>query len=629
MTSRPSNIAPFAQLAASFRAGDLTRRQFFSGAALLGISAAGANVLAMSTPATAQATPPATPAAAAPGADLSAPAAARPAAGTEAQSRGQGGELRIIWWQAPSILSPHANGDSSASSLVLEPLITYVPGETLGPVLVEQVPSVDNGLLAEDLSTATFTLLPGLLWSDGQPVVANDIVFTFQWITNPANASTSFELWNTIASIEAVDDRTALVTYKNPIVNWFDPFAGSLVGAIYPAHVFNNDPANKNDPFALSPVGTGPFKVDSFSPNDQVLFSANENYREPNKPYFSSVLFKGGGDAVSAGRAVVQTGEFDFAWNVQAEPAVINELRENGPNGQIVQTNGTTLETIYINHSDPRQEVNGQRSEKNTPHPILSDPAVRQALNLGIQRDLIAREFYGDVELATANQFTGLDFFESPNTAWAFDLERAGQILDEAGWVRDGDVRMKDGVELSINYAASVNQVRQKTQAVVKQDLESLGFRVELLQVDATSFFDSTAGNEQNLNHFYWDIAMYSSGGASAIPITWAANWYAGPDGSNISQRENNWQKANVTRYQNAEYDALYERLRTTTSLEEASTILIALNDTLINDVAMIPIAVRSFYTAISNRLRAENIQFQDPFVEYFWNIANWNEAAG
>jgi peptide/nickel transport system substrate-binding protein len=628
MSSPVSQVQQFHDLLARYRTGSIDRRKFLAGASLLGIGATAASFLASNNGVAAQATPDASPVAGAtPNATPAVDDTARPQVGVESQTRGQGGELRIIWWQAPSLLSPHANGDSSASSLTLEPLITYFPGEVLGPVLLETVPSVENGLLAADLTTTTLRLRPGLVWNDGQPVTANDIAFTWQWIVNPDNASTSFELWNNIAAVEAVDELNALVTFRNPIVNWFEPFVGSLHGTIYPAHAFNNDPANKNDAFALAPIGTGPYKVDSFSPNDQVVFSINEHYREPNKPYFSSVLFKGGGDAVSAGRSVVQTGEFDFAWNVQAEPAVIQDLRDNGPNGQIIQTTGTTLETIYINFSDPRVEVDGQRSHKDTPHPILTDPAVRQALNLSVQRDLIAGEFYGDGELATANQFTGLEFFESPNTSWEFNLEKAAQTLETAGWVLDGEVRKKDGVELSINYAASVNQVRQKTQQVVKSDLESIGFRVELVQVDSTIFFDTTSGNDQNLNHFYWDIAMWSSGGGSQVPIVWAANWYAGPDGSNISQASNGWQQPNVQRYVNPEYDALYERLLKVTSLDEASEILIGLNDTLIGDTAMVPIAIRSFYTAIGNRLRYENIAFEDTFVEYFWNIANWNEA--
>ena len=622
------NTSSITDLHNRFLAGALDRRRFIAAATAAGASLAAATFLADGgNTFAADATPGASPEAS-PAASPATGAATRPAFGTENQQRGAGGQLRIIWWQAPTVLAPHAAGDSAAN-MVFEPLLAYFPGGSIQPVLLEQTPSLENGLLADDLSTATLKLRSGLLWSDGEPVTANDIVFTWQWIVNPSNTSTSYDVWNTIASIEAVDDLTAVVTYKQPLVNWFDPFTGNSLGVIYPAHAFNNDPANRNDAFLTAPIGTGPFKVESFTPNDQGTFVVNDNYREPNKPFFSGVLFKGGGDAVSAGRSVVQTGEFDFAWNVQAEPAVIHDLEANGDKGRIVQTSGATLEVIYLNFSDPNKEVDGQRSEKNTPHPFLTDPSVRQAINLAIQRDKIASEFYGDGDLATANILSGADFFESPNTSWAYDLDKANQVLDDGGWARNGDVREKDGVQLSITYAASVNQVRQKTQAVVKQDLESIGFKVELVQPDSTIFFDSSAGNDQNLNHFYWDIAMWSADISSLIPVNRLKVWYAGPNGENISHRANNWQKANVQRYQSDEYDALYEQLLGATTEDEAQRILIAMNDHLIDNAVVVPIAIRSFYTAIGNRLRYENLDFEHPFVGYFWNLANWNLADG
>ena len=321
---------------------------------------------------------------------------------------------------------------------------------------------------------------------------------------------------------------------------------------IYPAHAFGGDINNKNDAFLSAPIGTGPFKVDSFTPNDAAAFSANENYREPNKPFFATVAFKGGGDAVSAGRAVVQTGEYDYAWNVQAEPEVLAEIQSSGDKGTLLQKVDTTVESFYINFTDPNAEVDGQRSEKNTPNPVLSDKAVREALNVSIQRELISEQFYGDGQLAESNVLAGNPFFTSPNTSWEFNLEEAAQILDEAGWALDGDVRKKDGVELALTYATPINQVRQKTQQVVKADLESIGFKVELVQIDPGVFFDGSAGNEQNFQHFYWDIATISSGPPSSIPVSWVNKWYAGPDGENISQASNEWTAA--------EHPALAER---------------------------------------------------------------------
>ena len=278
----------------------------------------------------------------------------------------------------------------------------------------------------------------------------------------------------------------------------------------------------------------------------------------------------------------------------------------------IIQTEGTTLEAIYINFSDPRTEVDGQRSEKNTPHPILSDLAVRQALNLAIQRDKIASEFYGDGELATPNQFTGLDFFESPNTAWEFNLDKAAATLDEAGWTLDGDVRKKDGVELSITYATSVNQVRQKTQAVVKQDLESIGFKIQLEQVDSTIFFDChfrQRPEPQPLLLGHRDVVVrrrLADPGRRGPPTGTPARMAWASPSPRTAGRSRTSSATSAP-----EYDALYEQLLATTSLEEASELIIGLNDTLINDVATVPIAIRSFYTAINNRLRTGEHRFR------------------
>lgn len=303
--------------------------------------------------------------------------------------------------------------------------MTYFPDGSIQPVLLEATPTVENGLLAKDLSSVTLKLRPGLLWSDGEPVTANDIVFAWKWIVEPANTSTSYDIWNTISDLKVVDDLTAVATYAHPLVNWFDAFTGNALGVIYPAHAFNNDPKNRNDPFLTKPIGTGPYRVDTFTPNDQGTFVINDHYREENKPYFSSILFKGGGDAVSAGRAVVQTGEYDYAWNVQAEPAIIQDMVANASSGKILESGGTTVEAIYVNFSDPNKEVDGERSQKDTPNPVLSDLAVRQAIQLAIQRDLIAGEFYGVPDNATANILTGNPFFDSPNTSWAHDPDQA------------------------------------------------------------------------------------------------------------------------------------------------------------------------------------------------------------
>ncbi len=559
--------------------------------------------------------------------------AGAPAEGMDGRTRGEGGELKLIQWQAPSMLSPHVSTgekDYLAGQLVVEPVMHYLPDGTLIPNLITEVPTVENGLLGEDLKSVTYKLLDGVLWADGEPLTADDVVFTWQWVMDPANASVSAGVYAAIDSMEAVDAQTVQVFFAEPNANWFEPHAGSAWGYVYPKHVLDVDDAKAaHDAFLLNPVGTGPYKIESFTPNDQAIYIINENYRDPNKPFFSKVNLKGGGDAASAARAVLQTGDYDFAWNLQVEPDILAEL-EKGGKGTVEVIPGTSVERIEIQFADPTTEVDGQRAEKSTVNPTMGDKAVRQALNLAVQRDVISTQLYSGEpgEPPTANILTGIAAMTSPNTSWEFNLDEAKKILDEAGWAQSGDVRAKDGVELNITYVTSINPVRQKTQAIIKQALDEVGFRTELRQVDAAVYFDGSPGNDQNINHFYNDLQMYTNNATTPIPIAYMIGWYAGPDGENLAQASNNWNGQNYSRFQNAEYDEIFEQVRLETDIARAAEMFIQLNDIIINEVGVIPIVNRAASKhAISNTLHETNVASSD-FEYNYWNIANWNRKA-
>jgi peptide/nickel transport system substrate-binding protein len=477
----------------------------------------------------------------------------------DGRTRGEGGELKLIQWQAPSMLSPHVSTgtkDYLAAHFIIEPIMHYLPEGTLIPNLVTVVPTVENGGLSEDLKTVTYKLQDGIKWADGEPFTADDVVFTRDWIVDPANASVSAGVYSIIQAIAAIDPLTVQVSFADPNANWFEPHAGSTWGYVYPKHVLDTDDKKAaHDAFLLNPVGTGPYKVESFAPNDQVVYVINDNYREADKPFFAKVNLKGGGDAPSAARAVLQTGEYDYAWNLQVEPDVLAELAQGGK-GVLKVVPGTSVERIEIQFADWNTEVDGQKAEKSTVNPTMGDKAVRQAVNLAIQRDVISQQLYAGEpgEPPTANILTGIAAMTSPNTSWEFNLDKAKQILDEAGWAMNGDVRSKDGVELSINYVTSINPVRQKEQAVIKQALEQIGFKVELKQVDAAVYFDGSPGNEQNINHFYNDMQMYTNNATTPIPVAYMIGWYAGPEGQNVAQKSNNWSGQNYSRFQNADY---------------------------------------------------------------------------
>lgn len=601
------------------KAGTISRRQFVQRAAAAGVGAAGIAFAVNSIGVRGASAQDATPAAVSVG---------RPAVGLEGATRGEGGQLNILLWQAPTHLSGH-NGtgdkDTLAASLVIEPLLSYAADSSLVPTLVTEVPTIENGLLAEDFSSVTYKLLPNVTWSDGEPFTARDVEFTWKWILEPAHASVNINVYSSIASIEVIDDLTVKINFASPTLAWYLPFAGTYKGFVYPGHLWNFDPASTDydNTYRSNPTGTGPYKVDSFFENDQVIYSANENYREPNKPFFSNVNLKGGGDPVSAARAVLQTGDFDYAWNLQVEPEVLNDLLQGGK-GQLNSAPGASIETLFINFSDPNTEVDGERSSLTVPHPSLSDKAVRQALALSIDRQIIKEQFYGEGAFNTANRLAGIPEFESQNVTWGFDLDAANQILDDAGWVLDGNVRKKGDVELKWTYSTTINAVRQKTQAVVKSNLAEVGIEVELVSVDAGIYFDSASGNDQNNLHFYSDLTMYTNGPTSPFPLDYMGNFYAGANNENVSQKANDWSGTNLSRYVNPEYDALWEEAGVSTDPERVAEIFIALNDILINDAALVPLVQRAAgLSALANRIEPQNIG-KSPFEGDFWNIVNW-----
>ena len=623
----------FSTLYDDLRAGRVTRRQFLRRAAALGVGAPVAIFVVNSVdPGAVSAQGAATPeAGASPVAtDVT---SVRPSFGTEGQQRGAGGELKVLEWQAPTSLGIHSasgGADRAAASLVTEALMSYAPDGTLLPSLISEVPSFENGALSTDLKTVTFKILPEVLWSDGVPFTAEDLIFTWKWNIDPANKSVDAATFDVIASLEADDPLTARVTFKEGSLGWYVPFTSSTPGGVYPKHFWDGaDAQTANAAFSAKPIGTGPFVVDSFTPNDQVIYVANENYREANKPFFSRVNYKGGGDATSAAQAVLQAGEWDFADNTQVDPKILKDFEASGK-GKIYGSTGTAVEKLDINLSDPNSEVDGQKSQKDTPHPFLSDPAVRLALSLATDRETVSTQFYqgAPIEPPGRNLLTGIGAFESTNTSWEFSLDKARQTLDAAGWTLDGSTRKKGGVELKLTYVTTTNPVRLKTQQVNKQNWESIGFNVQLKQVDGSIFFDSSAGNEQSWAHFYSDIQMYTDGTTSTFPLAYMQYWYAGPNGSNIAQKENNWAGTNKIRYQNPKYDELYEQVSKETDVEKAAAIFVQLNDLVIDDAAQIPIVTRlaSEYAAILS-LRHENIA-DSAFESIYWNIANWNRVS-
>lgn len=531
--------------------------------------------------------------------------------------------LKLLYWQAPTILNPHLSigfKDAEASRITLEPLASFDGNGKLIPFLAAEIPTVENGGVAKDGKSVTWKLKQNIKWSDGTPFTAADVVFTYQYVTNPQVATVSGGTYDVIASVEAINDYTVKVNFKDVNPAWYLVFVGRE-GMILPKHIYEpyNGRNAREAPANLKPVGTGAYRVVEFKPGDTVIYEPNPEFREADKLGFERVELKGGGDATSAARAVLQTGDADFAANLQVEAPVLQELEAAGK-GKVVTDFGALMERIIINHSDPNKATSdGERSSVQFPHPFFSDLKVRQALALAIDRDTIAKQLYGVTGKVTSNFLVAPEQYVSLNTSYEYNLERANQLLDSAGWrdTNGNGIRDKDGVEMSVVFQTSVNPLRQKTQAVIKQGLQSIGMEVELKSIDASVYFSSDPSSNDTLEHFYADLQMYTRGNVNPDPGAYMKFYTC----NQIPQKANNWSGDNNSRYCNPEYDKLWQQSTVELDPKKRKQLFIQMNDLLVNEAVGIPLVYRANVVAFSNSITGYNLT---PWDMRTWDIMNW-----
>jgi peptide/nickel transport system substrate-binding protein len=517
--------------------------------------------------------------------------------------RGGGGPLKLLWWQGPTLLNPHfATGtkDQDASRIFYEPLASWDVDGNLNAILAAEIPSIQNGGLSADAKSVTWKLKPGVKWHDGKPFTSDDLVFTWDYARDPATAAVSIAVYRDI-TVEKVDDLTVRILFDKPTPFWATPFVGGY-GCIIPKHLFADYKGAKSREASnnLAPVGTGAYKFVEFKPGDLIRGEINPDYHMPNRPYFDTVELKGGGDAVSAARAIIQTGEYDYAWNMQVEDEVLLRL-EKGGKGKTIYALGGDIEFIALNRTDPNTEIDGERSSMKTTHPLFSDKAVRNALALLVDREAVKKFIYGRAGRVTANYLNGPEEFVSKNTSWEFSVEKAAKLLDEAGWKPGADgIREKDGKKLKLVYQTSINGPRQKTQAIVKQACQKAGIDVELKSVVASVFFSSDVANPDTYAKFYADIEMFQIPMTQPDPAQHMRRYHS----RFVATKENKWQGTNFPRFVNADYDATVDAADNETDAVKRASLYIKSNDMLWQETVVIPVMHRIKVGASSNTLR-------------------------
>jgi len=572
---------------------------------------------------------------------ISSPAIFADRASASMTGRGAGDTLRIISPGAPGILNPHLTmsvRDWESARITYEPLASADRNGILVPFLADEIPSRENGGVAADGKSVTWKIKKGVKWSDGEPFTAEDVLFTYQFISNPEVNSGSFRSYQVIKDVQIIDQYTIKVNFKDVNPAWNIPFIGSK-GSIIPRHIFEsyNGSNAKEAPANSLPVGTGPYGVvppgikpqevlllgSQLIKTNKIVFEPNPYFREKEKPFFRRVELRGGGTPNEAARLVLKEGEIDYALMLEKLSHKVLKKLETGGQGRLSIIFGSKIERIFLNFTDPRRETeDGERSSLKFPHPFFKNKKVRQAFAHAINQKVIA-ELYGPMGRPTTNILVAPPKYNSPNLFYEFNLEKAKNLLDESGWIdTDGDgVRDKNGVKMKVIYQTSISTIRQQIQRDVKKVLESVGVEVELKIVSPSTMFASGAAHPDSFYRFNADIQEFIMYNSISEPLDYMRLFSC----SYIPQKANNWSTLNVSRYCNPVYDALIEQTTTELNPDKRRQLIIKMNDLLIEDVVMIPLVHMAEVQGVNRNIEGLDIT---PWDSTTWNIKDWRRIS-
>jgi peptide/nickel transport system substrate-binding protein len=340
-----------------------------------------------------------------------------------------GGTLVVALSADPGHLNPAistAGPVHTASELLYNGLLEFSDELEPLPSLAESWDIEDDG------ATYTFHLRDDVVWHDGTPFTSADVVYTFTEVLLEFHARTAASLGAANPSIEVPDDHTVVFRFEEP----YAPLLQQLdvtEAPILAAHIYEGTDPNEN-PANTEPVGTGPFRFVSYAPDSEIVFERNDDYWKDDLPYFDRVVQRIIPDS-GAQVIALEGGEVNFLWGVPGPDRERLEADENvafitaplGPGG------GNCIMTVSFNLE----------------RPLWQDLRTRQAIAHALDRDqFLERILFGEGRVADAPISSGIPFAHAQGLDMpSFDRDEAERLLDEAGWVRNGDIREAQGVE--------------------------------------------------------------------------------------------------------------------------------------------------------------------------------------
>ncbi len=473
----------------------------------------------------------------------------------------------------------------------------YDDTNTVFPVLVTEMPTTENGGISADGKTITMKLRDDIKWSDGEPITADDFVFTWQMVVDPNNTVASTYPFDQIASVTAPDAQTVVVQFNDVFVPW----EASLWHGLLPKHilqsVYDSDGTLDNADWNRNPtVGYGPYVFQEWQSGGFARFVVNDNYWGP-RPKIDEVFIRFVPDDASQINALV-SGDGDIGTFIGYPD--IPTLKDAGVN--VVQVQSGYNEGWY-----PYMGPNG--------HPALQDVRVRQALAYAFDRQSLVDNLLLGLTKPAASYWDNTPYADPSIQPYAFDQAKANQLLDDAGWVdSNGDgVRDKDGVELELTYGTTTREVRQDTQAVAQQQLAQVGIKLDLMNYNSDQFFSGYgAGGPAATGQL--DIMEWSD--TTQYPDPDISYWLCSEIPSDSYPDGTNWQA-----FCDTDLDALFQQQATEADPATRQQTFYQISKTVFDKAYWIGLWQDPDTWAVSGRLQNVKISGVNPF----YNIVDWD----
>ena len=429
--------------------------------------------------------------------------------------------LRVGAYEEPDSLDPAVTTMAFAGDvfqLLFDGLIRYDDRGRAVPDLALEVPSRNNGGISADGMTITYHLVPSARWSDGVPVTASDVVFTYRAIMNPANNVASRVGYDRVRRIEALDPHTVRVELARPYAPAVYLFRDLSPSAILPEHVLRGYRDLNRIPFNVAPVGSGPYVLREWLHGSEMRFEANPHYFR-GAPKIKEVVFTFIPDQNTL-LSQLQTHEIDMAYDLPA-----SRLRQLAAMDGVRVTQVSTLHWEHMSF--------------NVRHPPLDDRRVRLALCYGYDEQAVfAKIYHGAGTIGPTDQNPDYGWYDPRLHYYRHDPERADALLEAAGWRLSADgYRYKDGwrLETTISTVAGVAN-REAIEVMLQEQWRQIGVQAEIKNFPAPTLF-APAGAGGLLYGGRTDVTIFSWLDSSPDPDdeTYVSPDRLPPNGQNVS----------------------------------------------------------------------------------------------